>query len=196
MKEALKFGLILAIVCVVAGVFLAGVNRLTKSLILARAEEEKSASLKEVLPQAYNFEAVKEGDNTLCYRAYDRNKNIIGVAFIASAKGYSSTIETMVGMLNDGTINAIKILQQNETPGLGARIQEVKDDVTIFAALTGRRSAVSQRPWFQQRFSGRKPGELTHVDAMSGATVSSKAVINSVKEKSEEIMRLIKNKNI
>ena len=196
MKEVLKYGLILTVVCAVAAGFLAGVNRLTKPLILARLYEEKNVSLKEVLPQAYNFEEVKKGDNTLYYRAYDRNKNIIGAAFIASAKGYSGTIETMVGMLNDGTINAVKILQQNETPGLGARIQEVKNEITIFDALTGRKSTVSQRPWFQQQFTGKEPGELTNVDAISGATISSKAVIDSVKEKAEEVRKLIQNQKI
>jgi len=46
--------------------------------------------------------AVKEGDRVIYYQAYDKDKHMVGVAFMASAKGYSSIIETMVGMLNDG----------------------------------------------------------------------------------------------
>lgn len=196
MKEAFKYGLILTVVCVVAGGLLAGVNRLTRPLILTRIEEEKKAGLKEVLSSADSFEAVKEGDNILYYRAFDKDKNVIGVAFVASAKGYSSDIETMVGMLNDGTINAIKILQQNETPGLGTRIQEVKDDTTIFDALAGKKSDGINRPWFQQQFTSKKLEELNQVDAISGATISSSAVIKSVKEKSEEMKQLIQEKKI
>jgi len=193
MKETLKYGLILTIVCMVAGGFLSGVNRMTKPLITVRSDEEKGASLKEVMPQAADFEAVRDGDTTLYYRAYDKNKNIIGAAFIASAKGYSSTIETMAGMLNDGTITSIKILQQNETPGLGTKIEEVEGDTTIFDAFAGKRVAAPRKAWFQQQFSGKRPGELTAVDAISGATISSKAVIDSVKGKAEEVRNLIRN---
>jgi electron transport complex protein RnfG len=194
MKEALKFGLILAVICVVAGGLLAVVNRLTRPLIQTRLEEEKNESLKEVFSQAADFEAVKDGDNVLYYRAYDKDKNVIGVAFVASAKGYSSVIETMVGMTQDGTINAIKILQQNETPGLGARVQEVQNDLTLLGALAGRRSTASLKPWFQQQFSGKRFDALGEVDVITGATISSSAVIDSVKKKAEEISRLLKEK--
>jgi Na+-translocating ferredoxin:NAD+ oxidoreductase subunit G len=196
MKEIFRYGLVLTIVCLAAGGMLAGVNRLTNPRILIQAEEERNDSLKEVLSLADSFEAVKEGDATLYYKAYDKDKNLIGVAFMASAKGYSSTIETMVGMLKDGTINAIKILQQNETPGLGTRIQEVKDDTTIFDALCGKNSIASKIPWFQQQFTAKKFAELDQVDGITGATISSKAVIKSVKEKTEEIMKLLQDKKI
>ncbi|HPB69084.1 MAG TPA: RnfABCDGE type electron transport complex subunit G [Candidatus Omnitrophota bacterium] len=194
MKEALKFGLILAAICVAAGGLLTVVNRVTGPLIQTRLDEEKNDSLKEVFPQAQSFEPVQDGDTFLYYRAYDKDKKSIGVAFIASAKGYSSVIETMVGMAQDGTINAIKILQQNETPGLGARVQEVQTDLTLLGALAGQRSAGSSKPWFQEQFSGKRVDDLGEVDVITGATISSTAVIDSVKEKAEEISRLLKEK--
>ena len=196
MKDALKYRLILMVICVIAAGLLAVVNRVTRPVIIARSEEEKKSSLKEVLPQAESFEPVKEGDRVLYYGAYDKEKNLIGVAFIASAKGYSSEIETMVGLTMDGTITAIKILQQNETPGLGSRVQEVKDDLTLFDAMAGRKSTASSKPWFQQQFSGKKLDELAEVDGISGATISSRAVIDSVKKKTEDISQLLKEKGL
>lgn len=170
MKEMMRYGLILAAVCMVASGLLAGVNSATRPKIIAQAQAEEEASLKEVMPQAERFEPVKLQAETIYYRAYDRGGKPIGAAFRVSGKGYSSTIETMVGMLEDGTIAAIKVLSQNETPGLGARVSE---------------------PDFTSQFTNRKG--LSGVHAITGATISSKAVIEGVKGKAEEIRGLLKN---
>ncbi len=177
MREALKYGFILAVVCLSASGLLAAVNQLTQPLIEQSRIKEQQSRLKEVLPQGENFEPVMKGGKILYYQAYDQQKGLIGVAFIASAKGYASTIDTMVGMLNDGTISAISVLSHNETPGLGSRIEEVKEGVA--------------KPWFGQQFSRKKTSEFSQIQAISGATISSMAVINSVKVKAEEIKKII-----
>ena len=166
MREMIRYGLTLAIICIVASGLLAGVNVLTKHRITAQAQAEEDSSLKEVLPAAESFLPVKSGEEIIYYKALDKEKNLLGVAFRASGKGYSSSIETMVGMLKDGTIKAIKVLSQNETPGLGARVAE--------SSFTGR-------------FSDKKAQDLSAVEAITGATISSRAVIDSVKKKAQEI---------
>ena len=170
MKEMVRYGLVLAIICIVAAGLLAGVNSLTKVRILDQAKAEEEVSLKEVVPEGANFEAVRSGNDIIYYKAQDKAGKLIGVAFKASGKGYSSTIETMVGMLKDGTITAIKVLSQNETPGLGARVSE---------------------PGFTSQFTHKK--DLNEVEAITGATISSRAVIDSVEKKAEEIKALIKD---
>jgi len=170
MKEMVRYGLVLAIICIVAAGLLAGVNSLTKGKILQQAQAEEEASLKEVMPAGASFEAIKSDSEILYYKAYDESKNFIGIAFKTSGKGYSSIIETMVGMLKDGTITAIKVLSHNETPGLGARVSE---------------------PGFTGQFTNKK--DLSKVEAITGATISSKAVIDSVHKKAEEIKLLIKD---
>ncbi len=170
MKEMLRYGFILSLICIVAAGLLAGVNVLTRSKILAQTQAEEEASLQEVMPEATHFLAVKSGEEVLYYKAYDQTGKLIGAAFKAQGKGYSSTIETMVGMLKDGTITVIKILSQNETPGLGARVAE--------SSFTGQ-------------FRNKK--DLGGVQAITGATISSKAVIDSVKKKSAEVKARLEN---
>lgn len=170
MKEMVRYGFILALICIVAAGLLAGVNSLTRPRIIAQELAEEEASLKEVMPLAERFEAVKVDNEILYYKAFDKDSKLIGVAFKAAQKGYSSTIETMVGLLKDGTITAIKILNQNETPGVGVLVAE-KDFTSQFANKI----------------------DLNDVQAITGATISSKAVIDSVKKKAEEIKKLIKN---
>lgn len=172
MKEMARYGITLAGICIVAAGLLAGVNSLTTPKIIAQAQAEEELSLKEVLPEAERFEPVKTAEEVLYYKAYNKEGKFIGAAFSISAKGYSSTVTTMAGMLKDGTITTIKILDQGETPGLGARIIE--------AGFTGQ-------------FSKKKIEDLGSVQAITGATISSKAVIDSVRKKAEEIGALIKN---
>jgi electron transport complex protein RnfG len=135
-------------------------------LIQSQAAEE--LDLKEVLPQASSFTAVKKGGEVIYYRAQGQDGQLIGAAFEAKSKSYSE-IDTLVGMLKDGTINAIKVLEQNESAGIGSRITE---------------------PEFTDRFRNIK--DISRVQAITGATVSSQAVIDSVKQKAEEVKALLK----
>jgi electron transport complex protein RnfG len=96
----------------------------------------------------------------------------VGFVFKASGKGYSSVIETLAGIFPDGKISAIKIISLNETPGLGMRVTEDK---------------------FRSRFNHQNSLDLLGVEAIAGATISSRAVINSVMKKAQEIKELIKN---
>jgi len=170
MKEMVRYGFILALICTIASGLLAGMNLLTKARINAQAQDEEEASLKEVLPQGERFEAVRAEEEVLYYKVYDKSGKFVAVAFKASGKGYSSVIESMVGMNKDGVINAIKILSQNETPGLGAKVVE---------------------PGFVLGFSNKNLSQLDNIQAITGATISSGAVIDSVKKRAEEIKGII-----
>lgn len=173
MKEMMRYGFILAFICVVAAGLLAGVNALTRPKIIAQAQLEEQAALKEVMPLAVRFEAKADiNKNTLYYKALDSQDKLIGFVFKASGKGYSSTIETLVGISLDDKINAIKVTSQNETPGLGTRVTEDK---------------------FKNQFSNQNSLDLADVSAITGATISSRAVMNSIMKKAAEIKELTKN---
>lgn len=126
------------------------------------------------------------------YTAYESEarQNVLGYALSAYGKGYSSTIETVVGVTSDGRICGIKIVSQQETPGLGAKVQEVASQNTLWAVLSG--NAVDEsgaRPWFQEQYAGLGVDDLRVVKsrseegvlAITGATISSEAVTDSVR---------------
>lgn len=174
MKEMMRYGFILALICVIAAGLLAVVNTLTTPRILAAALSEEQAALKEVMPLAAKFTVVKSAveKEVLYYKAFDGQEKLIGFVFKASGKGYSSVIETLAGIFPDGKISAIKILSLNETPGLGMRVTEDK---------------------FTRQFSHQNSLDLSSVEAITGATISSRAVMNSVIKKAQEIKGLINN---
>lgn len=174
MREMIRFGLTLAIICVLAAGLLATANKLTGPKILAAAQAEERAALKEVMPLAGKFIPVKsQADNiALYYKAFDNQDKLIGFVFKASGKGYSSVIETLAGVFLDDKISAIKVISLNETPGLGMRVTESK---------------------FTDQFKQQNSLDVSGVQAITGATISSRAVIDSVIRKAQEIKELIKN---
>ncbi len=174
MKEMVRYGFILALICVAASGLLAGVNALTRPRILAAAQSEERSALKEVMPQAAKFTPVRsqEAEGILYYKAFDQEDKLIGFVFKASGKGYSSVVETLAGVFLDDQISGIKVLSLNETPGLGMQVAE---------------------PGFTSQFARKNSLDLSGVQAITGATISSRAVINSVTEKALRIKELIKN---
>ena len=193
MRDIVRFGIILMIVAGLSAGSLAIVRNATEEKIKKASEEEKREALLEVLPEARVFELVRK-ERIFYYIGYESKdkRKMVGVAFIAEGKGYSSTIVTMVGITPDGEITGLKILSQKETPNLGANIEEVRCRRTIRDLFRKRveQGRVDEKPWFQKQFVGKKLEDL-HIDKMetvTGATISSRAVIDSVREKIKEIL--------
>jgi len=193
MKSVFSLGSVLGIICFAAAALLAVVNAMTSGRIQAQADAELRQSLQEVMADGVRFEPVSANGQTLYYKVLASDNRVIGAAFKASAKGYSSRIDTIVGMKPDGTINAVKIVSQQETPGLGSRITEIADTLSLWDFFRGRRRQAGSRPWFQAQFDGKAVSEIATVQAITGATISSQAVIDSVKHKAEHIQAVLRN---
>ena len=145
----------------------------------------------EVFDEVVTDETV-DGREFVYQTAYaDESRELVrGYTFTAYGKGYSSTIETIVGVVPDGSISGIKIVDQKETPGLGAKVQEVASSNTLWAVIAGK--AVDESgatPWFQDQYKFLRSADLRVVKtpgedgilAITGATISSDAVTESVK---------------
>jgi len=133
-----------------------------------------------------------DGRQFVYYTAYasEAREVVRGYTFTAYGKGYSSTIETIVGMVPDGSIAGVKIISQKETPGLGAKVQEVASSNTLWAVMAGRGvDETGALPWFQEQYKLLRAADLHVVKnpgedgilAITGATISSDAVTDSVK---------------
>ena len=176
MNDIVRFGLILTIVSVVAAAALAAVYSVTSPRIQAQREAQLQQALAVALPGSdpATLKTASEGSEVLYYTAFapgDTSKPM-GYAFVARGTGYSSTIETIVGIDTTGRILGMKILFQNETPGLGTKLQEVK---------YGEKEA-----WFPLQFLGKSAQSVAvdkdggEIRAITGATISSRAVTQSI----------------
>ncbi|MBN2010670.1 RnfABCDGE type electron transport complex subunit G [candidate division KSB1 bacterium] len=175
MNDIVKLGGILLLFSAIAGGALSVVNAITKPRIELQKKLVLERALTTALPMA-NKDAIVpvEQDNMLYYKGYKTpdKQDLVGYAFVASGKGYSSTIETMVGVDTTFTITGLSILQQVETPGLGTKIEEVR-----YGEST---------PWFQDQFVDKTWNGLAvdkdggNITSITGATISSRAVTKSI----------------
>ena len=200
MKTVLKFIFVLFLVNFVAAAILAAVYGLTKGRIEAQERLVEDEALKQVMPEGVGdrIELVQDGGDIKYWKVFkgDRTRPT-GYIFIAKKYGYSSVIETMVGIKRDGTITGVSILSQNETPGLGAKIVEVASTKTVFSALKGLFSSEVTKekelePYFTEQLKGlsvRKLALSKNVEAITGATISSAACVEAIREQGLEILR-------
>jgi len=167
--------LILFVIATVVTLALAGANELTKDTIVAQAKIDEDNARLAVFPQAASFEELSADFITgetpnikSAHKALDNNGKMIGLVAISFSRGYAGDIEIMSGISLDRVVYAIKILSDNETPGLGKKVGEA----SFISRLVQRTPGLL--------FSVKKTDQNTNVvDAVTGATISSKAVVDA-----------------
>ncbi|MEA1927837.1 MAG: FMN-binding protein, partial [Candidatus Auribacterota bacterium] len=91
-----------------------------------------------------------------------------------------------------------KITEQKETPGLGTRAVEIPVTRTFWQAILGKGGSEEPgRPWFEEQFAGKIIKNLkvitgktnTEIQALTGATITSKAVTEAVRQSMEKFVK-------
>lgn len=185
MNKIIKNTIILTIITLVSGVALGAVYEITKAPIANAQEEAKQEAYKQVFEDADSFddlevdakeaaEAVKAAgvdDGAEINEAVEAKQGGETIGYVITAtdpNGYGGDIQVSVGIQNDGTVNGIAILSINETAGLGMKASE---------------------PEFYEQYSGKQTdhfyvskdgGEGEQIDAISGATITTRAVTGAV----------------
>ncbi|MBW2980351.1 FMN-binding protein [Candidatus Woesearchaeota archaeon] len=175
-KETLRMVLTLVVICVVSAAALSLVYRATYPKIQERAIGELKSTLERVLPEATAFDEPAIPEDILSQRegikrvfvGLDKDRTPVGTAVIIEGAGYQDYIQLFVTVSPDlKGIKSIEVLEQKETPGLGARIEEKE---------------------FLDQFKGDLKEEY---DAITGATVSSSTVIDLVNKAVDDLYRII-----
>jgi electron transport complex protein RnfG len=152
--------LALTLICLFISAALAITNSYTEPVIVKAAADRAEAARSEVIPEADSFELMQVEGLPVTVREVYRTTNDVGYIFMLTASGYGGDISIICGIGPDGKIIATKTLQHTETKGMGSKITE-------------------------EFFAGRFPGKdsaLDGVDAISGATISSKAYLGAIKD--------------
>ena len=167
------FPVILITVVVFASVALLNwTDGITRGKIEAQKEQEIQNMLAEMFPNMsqYTFE-----DDI--YTIYSDGAKV-GYAFIAVGKGYGGNIDILVGLENEMTIKEITITSHNETPGLGTRVAE--------SSFTNKFTRLNIADVGLRRDGGQ-------IDAITGSTMSSRAVVDAVRTTAMEKVKLLKD---
>lgn len=162
LRSVLKYMVVLFVITAVVAGLLAGFDMLTKDAISQNEVKAEQEALSDVIKDADSFTLLESEDAAnyevdAVYAAY-RGADLTGFCVKVSQSGYNGKILSMVGVDLDGKVTGVHIISHSETPGLGSNITK---------------SA------FLDQFIG-KGAQDDEISAVTGATVSSKAVAESV----------------
>lgn len=174
-KYILRLTFTLLMICAVVAGILAAVNAITAPIIAASKEAKKLAAIEAVLPQAGNVvEASSFEDETgMVTKVYTASLGdtaaFYGYAVEVVPSGFGGGITMMVGVSPEGEVLGISIISHAETPGLGAVASQNTDKGVAF------------RDQFVGLTAGITIGSgENQIDSLSGATISSQAIVDGV----------------
>ena len=167
MKKKVPAWTVLMVICLCAGLLLAGVNMLTADRIREQELLAKNATMVRLFPEATAFEdlEVQESEFDIDQLCTAKNgETVIGYVGEATSNGYGGPIVVTTAVDTAGLIRGISVGGDSfaETPGLGALTKEAD---------------------FTDQFIGKKPSIVLNedgVDTVTGASTSSRAVVRAV----------------
>ena len=177
-KYIIKLTVTLFVTCVIVAGLLGLVNSVTEGPIAEKNKTKTAAAIQEVLPEMEGSPAVVEltdemtaaasGAGATITEAYEAQAggSVIGYALKIVASGSQGNIEMMVGVDAEGTVTGVSIVKNSETSGIGSKVMNNENGVL-------------------DQFIGKSAADGTlsvgkNVDAISGATVSSRGVTTGV----------------
>jgi Na+-translocating ferredoxin:NAD+ oxidoreductase subunit G len=176
MNTSAKMIIVLTLIAVLSGAVLSSWDKVTQPRIEAFRQMELEKAIAEVLPP-HDSVTVKKTENFTFYVGHAEGKPAF-VALQAVGSGFQGKILMMAGLdLDFSQITGLKILEQVETPGLGTKI--VTDP-----------SRKENPTWFTDQFKSliiqpeityvknAKPSKDSEIEAITGATISSVAIVN------------------
>lgn len=168
----------LTVICLIAGVALSAANKYTEDAIAASKAAELQSAIKNVTPEFDNNPteeqykaAIAEGDSLIIYPA-KKGEQLVGCAVESyTKKGFSGVIRVMVGFDTEGKLLNYSVLEHNETPGLGSKMEE------WFREDKNRQNIVGR----DLKQGGLKvSNDGGDVDAITAATISSRAFLDAI----------------
>ncbi len=175
----------LFVITFVASASLGGIYELTKEPIAAAKLEKKNNAIRQVIPEFDNsptdsvYKEAIDGDTLYFYPGMKGDEPVGTAVETFTNLGFSGEIRVMVGFLPDGTINDVAVLEHEETPGLGDKMERKKSDWSV-------------------QFQGKNPETFLlsvkkdggDVDAITASTISSRAFCDAVARAYETFMSI------
>lgn len=160
----------LFLICLVVTALLALTNNVTADKIAANEAQSKEQSMQTVCPDAATFEEVIPD---VMYKGLDNSGNTAGYAISTATQGYGGQVKVMTGIDKGEIIGVDVFYNDDETPGLGKNTSNAsfRDQ---FKGLSVNEDIVVSKD--------NLAGNAQTVDAVTSATISSRAVTKAVGE--------------
>ncbi|WP_081676420.1 FMN-binding protein [Butyrivibrio sp. NC3005] len=191
--EMIHNAAILFVITLIAGILLGLVYQITKNPIKEQELNKVKGAYLAVYPDAKEFgldnivdsekasELLAKSDFAGATinevrEAYDENKNVIGYVMQVTNKGYNDNVSFSLGVTKDGILNGISLISIAETPGLGMNAEvDIVPQYSVDGGLP-----TDQVYEVVKDGSGKSDATDTKIEAISGATITSKAITAGV----------------
>ncbi len=183
--SALRLVLSLTVAGLISGLAIVGIYEITLPTITANKARELREAVFKVLPGVSYMQKLilkegslipttqKEPDEQPIYGGYSSNGAFVGYAIPGEGPGWQDTIKLLYGYLPEKRlVVGMEVLESRETPGLGDKIYKDANFVANFDNLSIDPEIVVVK-------KGKKSAP-NEVDAITGATISSKAVVKII----------------
>lgn len=208
---------VLTLISCVAALLIAFTNAKTKDRIARQRVVVQQEALLQIMPAgvtvAENKAPLSSANDTLTYWTGVAGSDTV-YAFKVATRGYSSTINYMICTTAEGVITGMAVMEQNETPGLGARVQEVLSKRLIWNGLGGPKEKTAS--WFSEQFKGisinqpiaidktagewhgldekgrRRLKDKNGITAITGSTISTRAITNGLSTRAKTYLKAIR----
>lgn len=178
MKTVIKMLITLTIIGVVSGALLSEVSNWAAPKIEIHRKAATEQAIYLVQPNAKDYQKVETVDFEL-YKVFDDGKNLIGYALPFEGNGFQGKIRLMVGVKDDlNELAGLEILEQVETPGLGTKVTEEP-----FTKQFNELKAEPKVAWVK----GTPPSKPNEIQAITGATISSRSVVEIINQGLEKL---------
>lgn len=178
--------LALAVITLIAGLVLGATYRLTKAPIAVQERRKAEMARAAVMPEADAFRLLETAGDAQVDWVYEALRDGACVGYVAqgTGRGFGGEIEVIIGLRTDGEITGVSVGGANfsETAGLGAKAK----DAAFTDGFVGKRAPLTVVK------AGETKSEST-VDAITSATITSKAVNDTVTRVSEAVQALVES---
>lgn len=162
----------LAVISSFVALLLAFINMITEPVIAKNEAENKKNAIMKLFPECEEFEAKLVENNENVSEIYIvKSGEKISYCVLANPNGFGGAINMFIGYDSDLSITGIEIISISETPGVGTKVNDQA---------------------FLSQFISQKGGQTVELDAITGATISSKAVASGIDAASSALIEYIK----
>ncbi len=170
MKTAIHMIITLFVIGSLSGGFLSYIANWASPKIIQHRQEDTEKAIYTVQPKCKKTEKVKAAFEL--YRVFSESGDTLGYAMPVEGNGFQGKVRLMIGVTKDATeLTGLEILEQSETPGLGQKIVE-EDFKKQFANLVTNPLV----EWIK----GSAPEKKNQIQTITGATISSKSVVEII----------------
>lgn len=167
-KNILVPSAVLLAICLVISAALGFTNEITKGKIAEIDRQNNIAAMAQIFTEKnaqFEDKTVRFNDTDYAYSEVSLYGKLMGYVFNVSNTGYGGAVSAMTGINADGTVRSVIVTSvDSETPGLG---QSAKGNETFLKQFQGKSKQISTE-------------KNAEIDALTGATITTKAIINDV----------------